>query len=416
MAALTNSDCEPPLHLYRRDGLPFADALRGMGVEVAPSQANFLFFRTPGKASDLAEALAGADVFIGVSAGLIPEELIASMNDDSIVFALSNPDPEIHPEAAAKYAAIVATGRSDFPNQINNVLAFPGVFKGALDAGARRISEGMKIAAAEAIFSVVADDLRADRIVPSPLDDRVAPAVAAAVADVARFDGRTEIHDPQKQHQQGLLGQGERGRDGVVSACLIHVEMNQEAVAQLRPVASVGVGDLPVEDDVGVPGRRPVDSQGDGVEELIDRHGTHDVGGRGRGRSPDRPVAQLVCAHEIEVAPGAVLGAVAELLERVRLETPRLLVRRIGEDDVVQDLGDPAEVARLEGSAGLPYHLVRAAHELDMPFRRFHRRMLPQVRRIPVEPSHVTLVDGLHVVAHRAVVAVRVPGVRERGW
>ncbi|UCZ92563.1 NADP-dependent malic enzyme [Gordonia sp. WA4-43] len=135
------------------------------------------------------EALAGADVFIGVSAGLIPEELIASMNDDSIVFALSNPDPEIHPEAAAKYAAIVATGRSDFPNQINNVLAFPGVFKGALDAGARRISEGMKIAAAEAIFSVVADDLRADRIVPSPLDDRVAPAVAAAVADVARAEG-----------------------------------------------------------------------------------------------------------------------------------------------------------------------------------------------------------------------------------
>jgi len=124
-----------------------------------------------------------------VSAGLIPEELIASMNDDSIVFALSNPDPEIHPEAAAKYAAIVATGRSDFPNQINNVLAFPGVFKGALDAGARRISEGMKIAAAEAIFSVVADDLRADRIVPSPLDDRVAPAVAAAVADVARAEG-----------------------------------------------------------------------------------------------------------------------------------------------------------------------------------------------------------------------------------
>ncbi len=135
------------------------------------------------------EALDGADVFIGVSAGLIPEEIIASMSDDSIVFALSNPDPEIHPEAAAKYAAVVATGRSDFPNQINNVLAFPGVFKGALDAGARRISEGMKIAAAEAIFSVAADDLRADRIVPSPLDDRVAPAVAAAVAKAAQDEG-----------------------------------------------------------------------------------------------------------------------------------------------------------------------------------------------------------------------------------
>ncbi|MBY4572623.1 NAD-dependent malic enzyme [Gordonia paraffinivorans] len=135
------------------------------------------------------EALAGADVFIGVSAGVIPEELIASMNKDSIVFALSNPDPEIHPETAAKYAAVVATGRSDFPNQINNVLAFPGVFRGALDAGARRISEGMKIAAADAIFSVVADDLAADRIVPSPLDKRVAPAVAAAVAKAAQDEG-----------------------------------------------------------------------------------------------------------------------------------------------------------------------------------------------------------------------------------
>ncbi|ACY19916.1 Malate dehydrogenase (oxaloacetate- decarboxylating) [Gordonia bronchialis DSM 43247] len=136
-----------------------------------------------------AEALDGADVVLGVSAGRIDESLIATMSDQAIVFALSNPDPEIHPEVAAKYAAVVATGRSDFPNQINNVLAFPGVFKGALDAGARRITESMKIAAADAIFSVVADDLSVDRIVPSPLDDRVAPAVAAAVAEVARAEG-----------------------------------------------------------------------------------------------------------------------------------------------------------------------------------------------------------------------------------
>ncbi|WLP92500.1 NADP-dependent malic enzyme [Gordonia sp. NB41Y] len=136
-----------------------------------------------------AEALDGADVFLGVSAGKIDESLIASMNEGSIVFALSNPDPEIHPEVAAKYAAIVATGRSDFPNQINNVLAFPGVFKGALDAGARRITESMKIAAAEAILSVVADELAADKIVPSPLDQRVAPAVAQAVAAVAEAEG-----------------------------------------------------------------------------------------------------------------------------------------------------------------------------------------------------------------------------------
>ncbi|MDR7291718.1 NADP-dependent malic enzyme [Mycolicibacterium senegalense] len=130
----------------------------------------------------VAEALQGADVFLGVSAGVVPEELIATMAPNSIVFALSNPDPEIHPDAARKYAAVVATGRSDFPNQINNVLAFPGVFRGALDAGARRITEKMKVAAAEAIFSVVGDDLAVDHIVPSALDPRVGPAVAAAVA------------------------------------------------------------------------------------------------------------------------------------------------------------------------------------------------------------------------------------------
>lgn len=133
----------------------------------------------------LAEALAGADVFLGASGGVVPEELIASMNPGGVVFALSNPDPEIQPELAAKYAAVVATGRSDFPNQINNVLAFPGVFRGALDAGADRITETMKLAAAEAIYSVVADDLAPDRVVPSPLDPRVEPAVAAAVAAAA---------------------------------------------------------------------------------------------------------------------------------------------------------------------------------------------------------------------------------------
>ncbi|OZC94656.1 NAD-dependent malic enzyme [Rhodococcus sp. 06-235-1A] len=136
-----------------------------------------------------AEALAGADVFLGLSAGKVDEGYIASMAANSIVFALSNPDPEIHPEVAKKYAAIVATGRSDFPNQINNVLAFPGVFKGALDAGARRITEGMKLAAAEAILSVLGDELAADKIVPSPLDPRVAPAVADAVAAAARAEG-----------------------------------------------------------------------------------------------------------------------------------------------------------------------------------------------------------------------------------
>jgi malate dehydrogenase (oxaloacetate-decarboxylating) len=141
----------------------------------------------PGRSGGMVEALEKADVFIGVSAGVVPEELIATMAPGAIVFALSNPDPEIHPDVAAKHAAVVATGRSDFPNQINNVLAFPGVFRGALDAGARRITEEMKVAAAEAIFSVVGDDLAPDRIVPSPLDPRVCPAVAEAVAAAAEI-------------------------------------------------------------------------------------------------------------------------------------------------------------------------------------------------------------------------------------
>ncbi|KQQ83237.1 NADP-dependent malic enzyme [Arthrobacter sp. Leaf137] len=129
-----------------------------------------------------AEALTGADVFIGVSSSKLDEAHLALMNQDAIVFALSNPDPEVLPEVAAKYAAVVATGRSDFPNQINNVLAFPGIFRGALDAGARRITPAMKLAAANAIAGLAAEDLAADYIVPSPLDPRVAPAVTAAVA------------------------------------------------------------------------------------------------------------------------------------------------------------------------------------------------------------------------------------------
>ncbi|MFE6925477.1 NADP-dependent malic enzyme [Nocardia sp. NPDC057663] len=137
----------------------------------------------------IAEALHGADVFLGVSAGTVPEELIATMADDAIVFALSNPNPEIHPTIAHRYASIVATGRSDFPNQINNVLAFPGVFRGALDARARVITDGMKLAAAEAIHSIALEDLAPDRIVPSPLDPRVAPAVAKAVATRADTEG-----------------------------------------------------------------------------------------------------------------------------------------------------------------------------------------------------------------------------------
>jgi malate dehydrogenase (oxaloacetate-decarboxylating) len=139
-----------------------------------------------GVTGGIADALAGADVFVGLSGGTLPEEVLTLMAPGSIVFALSNPDPEVHPDVAGRHAAIVATGRSDFPNQINNVLAFPGVFRGALDAGARRITEPMKIAAADAIFAVARDDLAPDRIVPSPFDPRVAPAVSAAVAAASR--------------------------------------------------------------------------------------------------------------------------------------------------------------------------------------------------------------------------------------
>jgi len=142
-----------------------------------------------GHTGSMVEALAGADVYLGLSAGTVPEPAVASMAPKSIVFSLANPDPEIHPEVAARYAAVVATGRSDFPNQINNVLAFPGVFAGAFDARAGSITERMKLAAADALAAVVAGELRPDLIVPSPFDGRVAPAVAAAVAAAAREDG-----------------------------------------------------------------------------------------------------------------------------------------------------------------------------------------------------------------------------------
>ncbi|RCV51117.1 NAD(P)-dependent malic enzyme [Marinitenerispora sediminis] len=134
-------------------------------------------------------ALEGADVFIGLSSGQVPEEVVATMAKDAIICAMANPTPEIHPDVAQKYAAVVATGRSDFPNQINNVLAFPGVFRGALDVRATDITENMKIAAADALADLVGDALAPDYIIPSSFDERVVPAIAAAVAAQARADG-----------------------------------------------------------------------------------------------------------------------------------------------------------------------------------------------------------------------------------
>ncbi|MGW5720303.1 NAD(P)-dependent malic enzyme [Amycolatopsis sp. NPDC003865] len=142
------------------------------------------------------DALRDADVFVGVSAGgLLDPGDLAAMADRAIVFALANPDPEVDPEAAGEHAEIVATGRSDFPNQINNVLAFPGMFRGLLDSGAPRVTGEMLLAAAHALADVVGDDLAAGRIVPSVFDEALVPAMAEAVAGAARAAGQSTV-DP----------------------------------------------------------------------------------------------------------------------------------------------------------------------------------------------------------------------------
>ncbi|NLU24973.1 MAG: NAD-dependent malic enzyme [Clostridiales bacterium] len=144
----------------------------------------------------LADMLVGADVFIGVSApGLVTREMVATMNRDAIIFACANPTPEIFPEEAkAGGAAVVSTGRSDFPNQINNVLAFPGIFRGAFDVRAREINEEMKMAAAQALSGLISDEeLCADYIIPKAFDKRVGPAVAKAVAEAARRTGSARL-------------------------------------------------------------------------------------------------------------------------------------------------------------------------------------------------------------------------------
>jgi malate dehydrogenase (oxaloacetate-decarboxylating) len=141
----------------------------------------------------IVEAMVGADVYIGLSAGTVEEADVARMAPDGMIFAMANPTPEIHPDVARRYARVVATGRSDFPNQINNVLAFPGVFRGALDVRASAITEGMKLAAAAALCDVVGDAVSEEYVVPSVFDPRVGPAVAAAVSAAARVDGVARI-------------------------------------------------------------------------------------------------------------------------------------------------------------------------------------------------------------------------------
>jgi malate dehydrogenase (oxaloacetate-decarboxylating) len=146
-----------------------------------------------GLTGTIADAMRGADVFIGLSGSPMAEEPFATLAPGAIILALSNPDPEILPDRAHRYAAVVGTGRSDFPNQVNNVLAFPGIFAGALRVRAPRITESMKLAAAKALADVVAGELTPDRVLPDSFDPRVAPAVTEAVAAAARAEGLARV-------------------------------------------------------------------------------------------------------------------------------------------------------------------------------------------------------------------------------
>jgi malate dehydrogenase (oxaloacetate-decarboxylating) len=157
---------------------------------------------------ELEEVITGADVFIGVSvAGAVTPAMVRSMNKDAIIFAMANPTPEIMPEEAMRAGAkVIGTGRSDYPNQVNNVLAFPGIFRGALDVRAKAITEEMKIAAAYAIAGLIQEhELRPDYVIPSPFDKRVAAVVAREVARVAMETGQARIHiDPQEVYAKTL--------------------------------------------------------------------------------------------------------------------------------------------------------------------------------------------------------------------
>jgi malate dehydrogenase (oxaloacetate-decarboxylating) len=171
---------------------------RGMN----PSKAWFAAHTNPeGRTGGLAEAVRSADLFLGLSVPkVLTLDLLESMADDPIVFAMANPESEIMPELAMGRARIIATGRSDYPNQINNVLCFPGIFRGALDVRANEISEDMKLAAAEAIAGVIPEEsLAEDYINPSVFDERVAPAVAETVAEAARNNGTARRVNKQEQ-------------------------------------------------------------------------------------------------------------------------------------------------------------------------------------------------------------------------
>jgi malate dehydrogenase (oxaloacetate-decarboxylating) len=179
------------------------------------------------------EALEGADVFIGVSGpDSLPLELVKTMARDPMVFAMANPVPEIHPDEAEGHVKVMATGRSDFPNQINNVLCFPGLFRGLLDAAATRVTDEMKIAAAEAIAGIVGDELAPDYVIPSPFDRSVAPAVAEAVSATAR--------------EQGHVRPGSRGSLESESESAMHAAARRAVERALEREAARRTGDFGV--------------------------------------------------------------------------------------------------------------------------------------------------------------------------
>jgi malate dehydrogenase (oxaloacetate-decarboxylating) len=165
-----------------------------------------------GRAGGPADVIEGADLFVGLSgARAMPAAALGGMADDAIVFAMANPTPEVIPEEAAPYARVIATGRSDYPNQINNVLCFPGIFRGALDVRAREITEAMKMAAAEGIAAIVGDaELREDYVIPSVFNRSVAPAVADAVAREARRTGSAEAGAGEFGYAEGDTSEFQR--------------------------------------------------------------------------------------------------------------------------------------------------------------------------------------------------------------
>ncbi len=212
-----------------------------------------------GLTGDKDVALEGADVFIGVSGPRsLPLELVQTMARDPMVFAMANPVPEIHPDVAGDHVTVMATGRSDFPNQINNVLCFPGLFRGLLDAAATRVTDEMKIAAAEAIAGVVGEELAPDYVIPSPFDRRVAPAVAEAVSAVAR--------------EQGHVRPGSRGSLESESESAMHAAARRAVERALEREAARGTGDF------GVPKRAEPTDDGGAAEQDADAEPTGEQG------------------------------------------------------------------------------------------------------------------------------------------